>query len=208
MNNDAGPSALETTSHTPNSPSPSTSTPTEAEDESAPYRFSAKRRLDDLIFNLDRLILAELAILYYIDNSFICLALRAGFQNLYMRRPPPSAPAAPLIYANIICFLLHLYRKQPEAGEALRGYLHGGLLLDFIGQHGPTSKWHLFLMDIFLTILQLLSHALADKRKGMDKSRVTADLDAEERGESESDVIASGQAMVAEVYLSEIAFYS
>lgn len=204
MNNEAGPSALETTPDTPEPPN----APSEAEDESAPYRFSAKRRLDDLIFNLDRLVLAELAFLYYIDNSFICLALRVMVQNVYMRRPSPSAPAAPLVYANVLCLILHLYRKQPEAGEALRGYLHGGLLLDFIGQHGPTSKWHLFGMDIFLALLQLLSHALADKRKGMDKSRETTDFDAEERGEPESDVIASGQAVVAEIYLSEMNFYS
>lgn len=207
MNNEAGPSAVDSTepSDTPETPTP------ETEDESAPYRFSAKRRLDDLIFNLDRLIWAELAFLYYIDNSIICLALRAVTQIAYTRRTPPPVPAAPLLYANVICLVLHLYRKQPQAGEALRGYLHGGLLLDFIGQRGPTSKWQLMLMDILLTCLQLVAFGLGLQRKDMDKSReVTPDHDAEERGQlsDESDVIASGQAVVAEFYLADTTLYS
>ncbi|QDS68622.1 hypothetical protein FKW77_001414 [Venturia effusa] len=196
MNNEAGPSALESTSDTPASP-------TETEDESAPYRFSAKRRLDDLIFNLDGLILAEVAVLYYLDNSLICLIVRALVQKA---RAPRSESAGPILVTNALCLLLHLYRRRPEAGEALRGYLHGGLLLDFIGQRGPTSKWQLVLMDILLTILQLVAQALLEKRKAMDKSRPVTDLDSEERGESDSDVIASGQAMVAEVYLSEMTY--
>lgn len=214
MNNEAG-FAVDST-EPPDSPE---TPPTE--DEGAPYRFSAKRRLDDLIFSLDRLICAEIAVLYFIDNSFICLALRAATQTAYLRRTPPPVPAAPLLYANIICLILHLYRKQPQAGEALRGYLHGGLLLDFIGQQGPTSKWQLILMDMIITCLQLVAFGLALQRKDMDKSKARdaastqPDHDAEERGElpvakhsEESDLIASGQAVVAEFYFADTTFYS
>lgn len=167
--NEAGPSTAES-SDTPTvghqldtSPEADSST----SNDSAFFRFSRKRRLDDLISSLDRLIWAELAVLYYVDNSFLRFLLRAASQVVYLmpRRIPVQDPAVEtIITINLICIVAHLYSSQLEAGEGTRGYLHGGLLLDFIGQQGPTSKWHLFLLDTFLTLLQFISLAVVAKR--------------------------------------------
>lgn len=87
----------------------------------------------------------------------------------------PKGPAFPepqtqpyvggIIGTNILCVILHLYYARPEAGEATRGYLHGGLLLDFIGQQGPTSKLHLVVLDMAIMIVQLTALAVVIKQK-------------------------------------------
>jgi hypothetical protein len=271
MNSDeAGPSTAEPSNT--DVPSPSEDQPeatpesdTSRSSESAFFRFSRKRRLDDLISALDRLVWVEMALIYYLDNSFLRFLLRAAAQIVYLmpKSPPFPEPTTPqpavgaFIGINFICMVAHLYSSQPEAGEGTRGYLHGGLLLDFIGQQGPTSKLYLFLLDIFVTFLQFLSLAVVVKRKDLEKIKepstassqptttapaeteplATQDHDAEERGErrrgsileealapeesaglldepgehrgsassnlqyTQSDVIASGQAMIAELYV-------
>lgn len=102
---------------------------------------------------------------------------------------------------NLVCLGCHLWFPKPEAGEAARGYLHGGLLLDFVGQLGPSSKLRLVLLDMFILLLQLIALAATVKRRSMGKlkpptatraSRATSDSavatlpgqdhDAEERG--------------------------
>jgi hypothetical protein len=50
--------------------------------------------------------------------------------------------------------LLHIFTARSEAGESMRGYLHGGIIIDLIGQKGPTSKLHLFLLDLLILGLQ------------------------------------------------------
>ncbi len=52
--------------------------------------------------------------------------------------------------------LFHMLDPQPEAGEASRGYLHGGILIDFVGQEGPISKSRLVVLDLLTLALQLL----------------------------------------------------
>jgi hypothetical protein len=270
--NEAGPSAAETSDASVDVPPASgdqLDAPPDADpsrsNESAFFRFSRKRRLDDLISALDRLVWVEMALLYYLDNSFLRFLLRAAAQTVYLmpKSPPFPEPTTPqpvvgaFIGINFICVALHLYSSQPEAGEGTRGYLHGGLLLDFIGQQGPTSKLYLFLLDVFVTFLQFLSLAVVVKRKNLEKIKeantttiqpeasaqseteplATQDYNAEERGErrrgsileealapeesvgllddqdqergsassnlqyAQSDVIASGQAMIAELYV-------
>lgn len=49
---------------------------------------------------------------------------------------------------------LHLLFALPEASETMRGYLHGGVLIDFIGQKAPTSKLGLVLLDCLVLVLQ------------------------------------------------------
>jgi hypothetical protein len=76
--------------------------------------------------------------------------------------------------------------------------MRGGLLLDFVGQLGPTSKIRLFLLDLMILALQVTMMTATTKRKEMEQSRVDnsaaglsrlaepllsgQDLDAEERG--------------------------
>jgi Fungal domain of unknown function (DUF1746) len=103
-----------------------------------------------------------------------------------------------ILLVNSFCVVTHLLFGAPSAGEATRGYMHGGLLLDFVGQLGPTSKIRLFLLDLMILALQLTMMSATTKRKKMTQIRgdnrvaglslhaepalLGQDLDAEERG--------------------------
>jgi len=105
-----------------------------------------------------------------------------------------------LLGANAWCVLLHLIESRPSAGEAARGYLHGHGIIDFIGQLSPVSKFHLVLLDLVVTALQLVMLVALTERqkqmrqiKGTDAGNVgsvpggvgaggTQDHDSEERG--------------------------
>ncbi len=92
----------------------------------------------------------------------------------------------------------------------MRGYLHGGVIIDLIGQKGPTSKLHLVMLDILVCMLQcfmLAVHvererlaavvaALASPTTASDQPRMEAvssqDHDAEERGVMREGVTSTG----------------
>lgn len=114
---------------------------------------------------------------------------------------PQHQPYIPAIFVpNFICLLLHIFTARSEAGEAMRGYLHGGIIIDLIGQKGPTSKIHLVLLDFLVLALQcfmLVVHLEKERltsvltaflkpgaEAGLPRVEVVAsqDLDAEERG--------------------------
>ena len=108
--------------------------------------------------------------------------------------------------------VLHIFTARSEAGESMRGYLHGGVIIDLIGQKGPTSKFHLVLLDILVLGLQCFMLAVHVERERLaavlaalvGPTTVTAaaaaedqpraevveaqDHDAEERGVLASDV--------------------
>jgi hypothetical protein len=100
----------------------------------------------------------------------------------------------------LISAAYHVVRPSPSAGEATRGYLHGGLIIDFVGQLGPTPKFQLLLLDFAILLLQLLLlRTVSNKRHWHDRhesggttsaSRNTAhkvtleQQDAEEQGTS------------------------
>src|SRR3981189_1292308 len=82
------------------------------------------------------------------SNSALRLLVRFIFQvNILSPRSPLSAFASidlPVRKATILSlatfslgFIPHLFLSVPTAGEPTQGYLHGGLLLDFIGQRIP-----------------------------------------------------------------------
>jgi len=95
----------------------------------------------------------------------------------------------------------------------MRGYLHGGVIVDLIGQKGPTSKIHLVLLDLLVLGLQCfmlavhvekerlqailtayLSPTSASAGAGTAAERRAAvvssqDHDAEERGITRDDVV-------------------
>ena len=107
----------------------------------------------------------------------------------------PQPYVGGVLGTNILCVLFHLLNSAPEAGEATRGYLHGSLLLDFVGQQGPTSKTRLLLLDVIVLLLQLLALAVMSEKSELEAKKdgdslSTAhsdannqDHDAEERGE-------------------------
>lgn len=120
--------------------------------------------------------------------------------------PPPNRPyIGAILGTNMLCIILHALLSAPSAGEATRGYLHGGLAMDFIGQKGPTSKLHLLLLDLAVLLLQLVhlsAHVTRQRLKGEGGITVTTttgqqytpaaanppqDIEHEERGVRRSD---------------------
>jgi hypothetical protein len=116
--------------------------------------------------------------------------------------PPPAAKHRPYIGAifgpNAICILLHLFTALPSAGESTRGYLHGGIIIDFIGQKPPATKFQLVFLDLVVTFLQCFMLAVSVEQERL-KTAIAApasmadapalenpsqDHDAEERGVS------------------------
>jgi hypothetical protein len=82
---------------------------------------------------------------------------------MFLLTPKPNfSPPLPINYfgaiygPTIFCILLHILTARPEAGEAMRGYLHGGVIIDLIGYKGPTSKLHLLCLDVLVFALQCL----------------------------------------------------
>ena len=111
--------------------------------------------------------------------------------------PPPAAhrPYVGIIFGtNILCILLHLIFAPPAAGEATREYLHGGLLIDFVGQRSPVERWTLLGLDLVVLALQILLLAITLERRKTRVDGVSSgsaqdatpeqrqDHDSEERG--------------------------
>jgi hypothetical protein len=103
-----------------------------------------------------------------------------------------------ILATNLVCVFLHLFLAAPEAGEATREYLHGGFLIDFVGEPGPVSKLRMLLIDLSVLVLQIVILAAVMERKQLrfaidhpswmeliervGRSFVRQDLDAEEQG--------------------------
>ena len=114
---------------------------------------------------------------------------------LTLVQAPKNRPyVSSILLSNGFCALAHLLSAGPEASEATRGYLHGGMLIDFVGQLGPVSRWRLLLVDVFIVLLQVIILGITlEERDLNDVTESTTgsvsgamptrqDLDAEERG--------------------------
>lgn len=150
--------------------------------------------LQDLLCSLDTLIYIELSGLYYLDCAFALFILRTLVQLFLLTERPPGLPHPParsalgaIVGSNLLCTLLHLVNARPEAGEASHFFLHGSIIIDFVGQLGPTSKWRLFYMDMLVLVLQIVMLGLGmEKRRFQNDEKQTRgsaqDLEAEEAG--------------------------
>ena len=70
---------------------------------------------------------------------------------------------------------MHLLLEPAAAGEATRGYLHGGIIIDFIGQSSPVSKIKLVATDLLVWALQIIMLAASlERRKLAGNSNETA----------------------------------
>lgn len=101
-----------------------------------------------------------------------------------------------MIFAlNLLSILLHAISTPPTAGEAVRGYLHGGLLIDFVGQKSPVSRVKLVGYDLLVLALQLVMLGISVEKRRMgapegmamaggneESAEETQDHDLEERG--------------------------
>ncbi|KAH6620253.1 hypothetical protein C7974DRAFT_229426 [Boeremia exigua] len=149
-------------------------------------RLDAKRKrirmLGDLLRELDLIVYMELLALYNLDCSFFWFAVRAlahgslltPVSDPTMQRPPDEPrPFLPVVAGLFtVSFLLHMLYPAPMAGEDTRGYLHGGLMIDFIGQQGPTSKWKLGGLDVCILLLQMIMVSAHVKRRDLKKQLV------------------------------------
>ena len=62
---------------------------------------------------------------------------------------------------------LHAVFNPPVAGEATHGYLHGGMLIDFVGQASPVSKMRLLSLDVLSLMLQILIMTVTVEKQGL-----------------------------------------
>ncbi|KAF2997786.1 hypothetical protein E8E14_003309 [Neopestalotiopsis sp. 37M] len=116
-----------------------------------------------LLTKLDLLIYAELCVMYYMDCSFFRLLIRWIPHWLFLSVKPEIAiipyfnyPISAIVGPNIFCMFLHVVTSLSQASEISRGYLHGGVLVDFVGQKAPASKFSLLLVDLVVLCLQCL----------------------------------------------------
>ncbi|KAI7201763.1 hypothetical protein KC324_g2045, partial [Hortaea werneckii] len=137
--------------------------------------------------------------------SFFRFFLRALPHFVFLTPKPAFFPEHPadrpyigsILGTNILCILLHLIYVPPSGGESTRGYLHGGLVMDFIGQQGGASRMHLLILDLILLCLQLTQLCAKTTKLKLKKGPVqvttsggreynaaptTQDIDSEERG--------------------------
>lgn len=63
-----------------------------------------------------------------------------------------------------------MFSRLPEAGEATRGYLHGGVIIDFIGQKPPTSRLAFLYLDFVILGVQFLMLAVHRELEGLRKA--------------------------------------
>lgn len=135
--------------------------------------------------------------------------LRAVGQYLYLTPKDESfpflMPASPLhvclvLIPNIICILLHIFVSLPVGPDFHRGYMHGGLVIDFIGQKPPTSRVYYVLADVMILAVQCFMLTVHTERERLrvilktfrpmvpdvaqELAPTIEDLDAEERGVS------------------------
>lgn len=69
--------------------------------------------------------------------------------------------------------IIHNFFGQPEADESTRGYLHGGILIDFIGQKAPVPLTRLFFLDLLVMLLNFVMLGLIVERVKVAESRDT-----------------------------------
>lgn len=92
----------------------------------------------------------------------------------FLKLMPAPRPQIYTVFAsNVLCMLLHLLLALPEASETMRGYLHGGVIIDFVGQKAPTSRLGLLLLDCLVLMLQCVMCAVWLEKDRLKKIEVT-----------------------------------
>ncbi|KAI1488168.1 hypothetical protein F5X96DRAFT_105331 [Biscogniauxia mediterranea] len=149
--------------------------------------------LSYLTINLDTMVHAELCVLYYMDCSFFRLMIRWVAQALFVSPKAedavliiPNYHVSAIVGPNILCMFLHLVTSLPQASEASRGYLHGGILIDFVGQKAPSSKLTLLLLDLLVLALQCFMVTV-----NMEKERIRKVVKQSRRNAGSTDAAAT-----------------
>ncbi|KAJ3482231.1 hypothetical protein NLG97_g7625 [Lecanicillium saksenae] len=208
---DAASPAPEDGTRAPSAPPPRQPIPKKDKKKHCPGLKTKLVFLTDLLKSLDLVVFAELSALYYMECSMFRFLLRAFGQYLYLSPKDEAFPVALtptrlhvllVVAPNVICMLLHMFASLPVGLEDQRGYQHGGLVIDFIGQKPSTSRIYYLLADVFLLILQCIMLTIHTEREQMRvrlktfrplaedlaqqaaAGRTIRELDEEERGVS------------------------
>jgi hypothetical protein len=96
--------------------------------------------------------------------------------------------------------IFHAFFIRPEAGESTRGYLHGGIFIDFIGQK-PVPVFRLLAFDTLILLVDIVMLALIIERvktvgsKGLASSVASgsATTNANANANADTDTTQSGQ---------------
>lgn len=103
-------------------------------------------------------------------------ALRAAAQSLYLTPKDESLPVAIpstrahvilVVLPNFICILLHMFGSLSVGTEEHRGYLHGGMVIDFVGQTPYMSRLYYIFIDVMLLFLQSLMMTIHNERESL-----------------------------------------
>ncbi|KAI5798820.1 hypothetical protein EDC01DRAFT_649337 [Geopyxis carbonaria] len=154
--------------------------------------------LNHVLRSLDVIVYLHLSVLYFLDCSLFSFLLSSLIQLWFFTPKPENIPpprqkrSVLLTLFGVATFRIanHVLPQNPSTGEEMYGYLHGGLIIDFVGQKGPTSKLRLFAVDSILLLLQLIMLCLITTKEDIPTySDVTniihtpQGLDEEERSE-------------------------
>lgn len=108
---------------------------------------------------------------FYCSCSVVLFAVRAIVQLIFFTPkaspfdPTRNQPFVGTIFAsNLFCMISHIFFTQLEAGEETRGYLHGGLFIDFIGQKAPIPLLRLLAFDVLIMFLDFIMLGLIIER--------------------------------------------
>lgn len=144
--------------------------------------------------------------------SFFQLLLR-GITQFVILTPKPRHVRQPsqssswvtiLVGTNLLCIFLHILLTPAKSSEEMRGYLHGGIIIDLIGQKGPSSRLKLVIFDLIVLVLQTIMFSIHIERERIGRILAgylkktpeapppsTQDHDAEERGVLRDNVTSS-----------------
>lgn len=139
--------------------------------------------------------------------SLFRFVVRSAGQYMYLTPKDESFPflmpatrvhVLLVLIPNIICMASHLLGSLPVGPDFHRGYQHGGLIIDFIGQKPPVWRLYYFLADVIILVVQCFMLTVHTEREHLraalktfrpvfpvvedTRARSTEDLDAEERG--------------------------
>ncbi|KAL1837955.1 hypothetical protein VTJ49DRAFT_3226 [Mycothermus thermophilus] len=160
-------------------------------DDNSPSRRRDKRRrqalakklelVSHLQKSLDMMVFAYICTLYSMECSFIRLLLRLLPHYSFLTPKDTILPPTILLPAEqphvytifipgLLCMAAHLFLALPQAGEASRGYLHGGVIIDFIGQKPPRSRAAFLALDLAILAAQCLMLAVHQERERIKKA--------------------------------------
>jgi hypothetical protein len=117
----------------------------------------------------------------FISCSIVLFAIRAISQLIFFTpKAPPFDPTrnqpfvGAIFASNVFCMIFHKFFSQSDAGEATRDYLHGGILIDFIGQKAPVPLTRLLCLDLLVMVLNIIMLGLIIERVKLAELRTTA----------------------------------